>query len=156
MMFSGLISRCTISAACAADNAEAIWIVMSIASVKGICARVRRCLSVSPSMNSVAMKCAKSVWPTSDVRMIQGRNGGGFLAEPTHAIGVVGKGNRQKLQGDLTSQASVLGQINFGHPSGTNARKNRVGADYVTGRQFRASTGNHRSSDLSCGRLKQA
>src|SRR3989442_7090903 len=88
--------------------------------------------------------------------MIQGRNGGGFLAEATHAFGVVGEGNRQKLQGNLTSQARVLSQVNFGHPSGTNARKNRVGSYCVTRRQFRGSTGNQRCSDLSSGKLEKA
>jgi len=66
MMFSGLMSRCRMPAPCAAAMAEAVWIATSRTSLNfmgAVCIVLRR---VSPSINSVAMKCRSAVCPISN------------------------------------------------------------------------------------------
>ena len=59
MMFSGLMSRCTMPLACAAASAPATWTATSRTSAADIgCARSRS-RRVAPSMNSVAMKAVE-------------------------------------------------------------------------------------------------
>src|SRR2546421_4860372 len=100
--------------------------------------------------------CLPDVVDGQNIRVIQSRGGSGFLPEAPHALSVVGKGNGQKLQGDLTSESRVLSQINISHPSRTDLRKNSVWPHRVPRRQFRVSIVNQWCSDLSCGRLKKA
>ena len=55
MMFSGLMSRCTMPASWAASSALAIWMAVSSATNNFIGAEARYRRSVWPSMNSVEM-----------------------------------------------------------------------------------------------------
>ena len=67
-----------------------------------------------------------------DVRMIEGREELRFAAEPCEAIGIVGDGGQQDLDGHVAIQSRIAGAIDLAHPTRADARRDPVTAEELT------------------------
>ena len=132
MTFSGLMSRCTMPAACATESARAS------------CAPIRASAGTSsglpiiaasdgPSTSSIAMKRRSQqiadLVDRHDVRMIQRRGGAGFLLESPDRVGIARERGLQQLHRDVAAKPGVVRQVDFPHSAAADERQHVVGAD---------------------------
>ena len=61
-----------------------------------------------------------------DVGVVEGREHLRFACEACHAIGILGHGRRQDLEGDLASQPRVARPVDLAHPTGAERRQDLV------------------------------
>ncbi len=71
---------------------------------------------------------------SGDVRVVQSREDFGFAAEAGHAVGVVGDGIRQDLDGDVPLEFDVPGAVHLAHAAGADGGHDLVGAKAGSGR----------------------
>src|SRR6516165_7940651 len=59
-----------------------------------------------------------------DVRMVERGEHLGFTVEAGDALGIVGEGSRQDLQGNVATELRVLGAVDFAHAASTKRGEN--------------------------------
>ena len=98
--------------------------------------------SVTPSTNSVAMKCSSpscaDVVDGEDVRMIERRGRARLLLEPLAQLVVLAASTRaENLQRDRTLQLLVVREVDLAHPARAEERADLVTAESGTGLEHR-------------------
>ena len=135
-MFSGLMSRCTTPASCAADNAEATCTAnfQCVAHIHPS-ARQQRAQSYTfdeLSRNEVSPSFYADLVNGQNVRMIQGRRVARLGFEAAQLRLVLRQMLWEKLKRDLTPEPLVSRQIDFAHPAHTEQRFDPVVTDRLT------------------------
>ncbi len=136
------MSRCTIDAACAADSADAAWIVMSRISRSVSGPRATRCRSVSPSTNSEtrnrdAVVIADLV-DGQDVGMIERRRGPRLVQETAQPFRIAAQFRPQHLERDRPAEHRIDGLVDLAHPAAAEQVVDLVTADGAPGGQGHA------------------
>ena len=132
MMFSGLMSRCTIPAACATASALATCapIRASASDADRLTDHRGERLSVhefhdqeAPFVDGVELVDG------DDVRMVERRCGARFLLEAADGVGVAGEPGPQQLHGDLAAKPRVVREVDLAHPATADERQHFVMSD---------------------------
>ena len=130
MIFSGLISRCTIPAECAAASAAATWPERSRSLLRGS----------GPRRSEFAQRFAfdqfgddvgqavlfADIVDVKNVGVIEGAGGAGLLLKARAAAGVGGHLRRQNLQRDRAVEARIAGAIHLAHAADAKQGLNLV------------------------------
>ena len=133
MMFSGLMSRCTIARPCAAESALAIWLAISI----DVAHRERpRCETLPQGLTlhqfghheRPAVDLTEIV-DHQDVRMIERRRGADFAVKAAEPLGVAGEPRRQQFECHRPVEPRVMSPIDLAHAAGPNPCLDAIRAD---------------------------
>src|SRR5579863_4473131 len=128
MMFSGLMSRCTMPAAWAAASASAACVTISMVRRDGA------------ALNQLAQRfadhqfgddvgdagLAADVIDRDNGRVIQGSGGAGFLLEASLALGIVGDLGGQDFESHFAVQPRVARPVDFAHAARSQRRQDFI------------------------------
>ena len=132
--FSGLMSRWTMPAACAALSAAATWIAMSSDSRIGQ-PRRREAIPQRLALDVLHRDVARAVSRLAeredgaDVRVTEGRGGAGLLFEAADARGVPDDVGGQQLERNLAPESHLRREPHLAHAARAERPQNLVGVE---------------------------
>ena len=127
------MSRCTIDAACAAESADAAWIVMSrisrsVSGTAGDALAQRLAVDEFGHQEARAVVIADLV-NRQDVRVIERRRRPRFVQETAQSFRIAAQLRPQYLERDRSPERRVDGLVDLAHPAGAEQAQDLVTAD---------------------------
>src|SRR5581483_8886652 len=107
------------------------------------------------SRNGVGRSGLQDFINGDDVWMIQRGRRARFLFETMQALVVSGEGLRQQLPSDLTTEPSILRQIDFAHATAADERNDLKWADHTARSQSRLLINEHVGRSFVSGRIEK-
>ena len=133
------MSRCTIEAACAAENADAAWIVMSrisrsVSGAAGDALAQRLAVDEFRDQESRAVVIADLV-NREDVRVVERRRRPRLVQKTAQSLRIAAQLRPQYLERDRSPERRIDGLVDLAHPAGAEEAEDLVTADSAAGGQ---------------------